>query len=211
MSPARIADQTSGALSKPGTGCGGSGLVLEPGQVHRGVELEQVGEGGEPLAVVQVFRAELELVDQRRPHLLGQARLALEADGVSHAPLAQARLDAREEVVGAAALDLELRVSRDPDGVAGDHLVAVVEERQVQANHILEQHEGVLAGRRGQGDEAGHDETRDVDDGEGGVRQERGRDRADRGHEAEGAIGQVRERMPRIDGERSHARGATRA
>ena len=118
MSPARIALQTSGALSKAGTGCGGSGRSLSRGQVDRGVELEEIGEGGEALARVEVVGLELQLVDQRGQDVGGQVGVVLQADRVAHPPLAQARLDAREQVPAAARAELEIGVAGDADGVA---------------------------------------------------------------------------------------------
>ena len=64
-------------------------------------------------------------------------------------------------------------------------LVAVVEPRQVQADHVLQQHEGVLAGRVGQRHEPRHDLARDVDDGERRGGQRRRRQSPDGGQDAQ--------------------------
>ena len=45
---------------------------------------------------------------------------------------------------------ISVGVARDADGVGREDLVAVVEARQVQPDHVLEQHEGVPAGGVGQ-------------------------------------------------------------
>jgi hypothetical protein len=45
-----------------GHGMRGKGPVFEPRDVDRGIELEQIGERGESLALVQILGSELELV-----------------------------------------------------------------------------------------------------------------------------------------------------
>ena len=53
--------------------------VLEARHIHRGIELKQVGKGGEAFAWIKIFRRQLELVDQLIDYLVGQVRVVLQA------------------------------------------------------------------------------------------------------------------------------------
>ena len=181
-------------------------MVLEPREIHRGVELEEIREGGEAGARVEVVGTQLELVDQHREERGGQVGVVLQPDRIPHAALPHARLHARQEVGRGLARQRDLGVAGDPDGVAGDDLVAGVERGQLEPDHVLEQHERVLAGRPGQRHEAGHDLARDAHHGQGGVRQDTRRHRLDRDDQAERAVGEVRERMPGVDRQRGEDR-----
>ena len=175
---------------------GGDGVrrerpVLEARQVHRGVELEEVGEGGEALALVEVVGGELELVDERRPGCAaGRSRVVLQphrrrpcAARAGPPRCSSSRSSARPRGIS------QLGVARDADGVAGEDLVAVVEARQVQPDHVLEQHEDVLA-RAGAGSatKRGSDLARDVEHGEAWRGAGRGGDGPDGDDEAEGPV-----------------------
>jgi hypothetical protein len=77
----------------------------------------------------------------------------LQPDGHAEAPLAQALLDAGEEIRRAYRRG-QIGVSGDPDGVARENLVTVVDGREMEPDHVLEEHEDVLAVGIGKGDEA---------------------------------------------------------
>ena len=175
--------------------------VLEARGVDGGVELEEVGEGREAFPFEQVLGGELQLLEERGQDVGGQVAVVLQPHGRSEASLAQALLDAHEQVL-APAPRLQVRVPRDANGVARHDLVAVVDGGQVKPDHVLEQHERVLAGSIGQRHEARQHLARDVDDAERAVRQDRGHGGPDGGNQAERAIAEIRERVAGIDGER---------
>ena len=183
---------------------GDEGSVLQAREVDGGVELGEVGEGREAFSGVEVLRVQLQLVDEPGEDVGGQVGVVLEADRVTHPALAQALLDAGEEVVVLSPVELEVRIARHADSVRGEDLVAVVEPREMEADDVLQEHEGVLAGRGGQADEAGEDLGRDVHDGERRGRQGRGLAHSEAGDQTEGAVHQMGERVPGIDGERRH-------
>ena len=89
--------------------------LLQARPIHRGIELGQVGEGGEALLFREVGGGQLELAHQRGQDVQGQIRVVLEPDRIAHLPLAQARLDGHHQVLGAPTRDLHLGVARDPD------------------------------------------------------------------------------------------------
>ena len=175
--------------------------VLEPRHVHRRVELEEVREGREALALVEVLRGQLQLVQQGRQDVGRQVAVVLQAHGGAEAALPQALFDAGEQVVGAAR-GLQDRVARDPNRMARQDVVTVVDAGQVHPHHVFEQHEHIPAGRIGHSDEAGQHLARDVDDGQRAVRQRGRRRRPDGRHEAQRTVAEVREGMARIDGQR---------
>ena len=181
--------------------------VLEPRQVDGGVELSEVGERREPLAGVEVSGLQLELFHQPRQDLGREVGIVLEADRVTHPALAQALLDGLQEVIGRPpAGQRHVGVTRHPDRVGGQDLVAVVEPVKIQPDHVLEQHEAVLAGRRREPDEPGNHLGGDVDDRQRGARQD-GRGRRPEGDdETEGAVDEVGEGVTRVDRERRHHR-----
>ena len=97
-------------------------------------------------------------------------------------------------------------VARHADRVGRQDLVAVVEPMKIQADHVLEQHEVVLAGCRREPDEPGDHLGGYVDDRQRRAGQD-GRDRwPERDDETEGAVDEMREGVARIDGERRHHR-----
>ena len=121
----------------------GQRLILEPRQVDGGVELEEIGERGEAGARVEVVGLKLELVDQHGEEIGREIGVVLQADRVAHAPLSHARLHARQEIHGPLALERDVGIPRDPDGVAGDDLIAAVQGGELEADHVLQEHEGV--------------------------------------------------------------------
>ena len=179
--------------------------VLEAGHVERGVELEQVGEGREALALVEVLGLQLQLVEQRGQDVGRQVGVVLQPHGRAQAPLAQALLDAGQQVLGPAP-HLQVGVAGDPDGVAGEDVVAAVEARQVQADDVLEQDEDVPAGASGSGTKRGSTWLGMWMHGQRAVGQRRGRRRPDGGHQAHRAIAEIREGMAGIDGQRREHR-----
>ena len=92
--------------------------------------------------------------------------------------LAQALLDAGQQVLGPARASCRSASRVTRMAWLERIVVAVVEARQVQADHVLQQHEHVPAGASGSGDEARQHLARDVDDRQRAVGQRRGRRRA---------------------------------
>ena len=100
----RIALHMSEALSKAGTGSGGERPVLQARQVDGGVELEEVGERGEPLAGVQVIRGRAPAPRRRRASTSGGSSGSYWSRTAS--PMRRSRRLCsmlRQQVVGAAA------------------------------------------------------------------------------------------------------------
>jgi hypothetical protein len=120
--------------------------VLEAREIDGGVELAEIRERGESLARVEIGGLELELFHQAREDRRRQVGIVLKADRVTHAALSEALLDLLEEIAGRPACHrLHVGVARHADRVRREDLVAVVEPREIQPDHVLEQHEVVLA------------------------------------------------------------------
>src|SRR5438093_445825 len=86
--------------------------------------------------------------------------------------------------------------------MGGDDLVALVEARQVQANHVVEQHEPMPAGALGQRDEAGQQGAWNVKHRERASRQHRGYRASQGGDEAGRAVAEIWKWLSGIDGQR---------
>ncbi len=207
MSPWRMALQTSAAALDGGHGVRDQRPVLEPRKIDRGVELAQVGERREPFAGIEVRGLELELVHQTGEHRRRQIRIVLETDGVPHPALAQALLDLLQEIpCGPSRHRLDVRVARHADGVRREDLVPVVEPRQVQPDHVLQEHEVVLAGRRRQADEPRDHLGGDVDDRQRGAREQRWLGGPEGHDQTQGPVDEVGEGVAGVDRERRHHR-----
>jgi hypothetical protein len=139
---------------------GGDGVrderpVLEAREVDRRIELTEVGERREPLPGVEIRGLQLELVHEPGEHLRRQIGIVLETDRVTHPALAEALLDLLQEVSGPpAGRGLDVRVTGHAYRVGREDLVPVVEPRQVEADHVLEEDEVVLAGSDSRGRES---------------------------------------------------------
>ena len=77
----------------------GHGAVFELWQIDCGVELEQIGKGGEALAGVQVGLLEVELAHEERHNVCRQVCVVLEPYGGAHASLAHGFLNAGQHVL----------------------------------------------------------------------------------------------------------------
>jgi hypothetical protein len=176
-------------------------LVFQARHVHRRVELEEVGESREAFAFVEIVRLQFELVQQRGEDVGRQVDVVLQPHRRAQAPAAQALLYGGEQVVAIVA-GLQVGVARDTDGVTREHVVAAVDLGQVQADHVLEQHEDVPAGGVRQRDEAWQHGAGDVQHRQRAVRQRGGCRGPDGGHDAERAVAQVRKGMAAVDRER---------
>ena len=206
MSRSRIALQTS-VPSKAGTGCGIERPVLQAREIDRGVELTEIGERRESFRGVEIRGLELELLHQPGEHLRRQVGIVLEADRVAHPALAQTLLDLLEEISGRpAGHRLDVGVARHADRMRREDLVPVIEPRQVQPDHVLEQHEVVFTGRPRQPDEPRDHLGGDVDHRQRGAGEDRRLRGPERDHQTEGAVDEVREGMSRVDRERRHHR-----
>ena len=135
----------------------------------------------------------------------GRSPVVLQPHRGAQSTLAQALLDAREEILGPARR-LEIGIARDANGVAREDVVARVDRRQMQVDRVLERYEDVPAVRIGQRDESRQGKARDVNHGQAGVREGRARSRADGGHQTEGPVPEIREGMGGVDGERRQDR-----
>ena len=180
-------------------------VILEPRHVQRRVELQQVGERGEALVLVEVLRLQLQLLEQRGEDLRRQVGVVLQPHrGAEPAP-AQALLDAGQQIDGPTS-HLDVGVPRHADRVGRQDVVARVQRRQLQADHVLQQHEHVAPVGIRQRHEARQHLAGDVDHGQRALRQRRRRRRADRGDQAQRAVAEIREGMAGIDGQRRHHR-----
>ena len=91
-------------------------VILEPRHVQRRVELQQVGERGEALVLVEVLRLQLQLLEQRGEDLRRQVGVVLQPHrGAEPAP-AQALLDAGQQIDGPTS-HLDVGVPRHADRV----------------------------------------------------------------------------------------------
>jgi len=84
--------------------------VLQTRQIHRRVELKEVGERDEAARLVEIGPVELELRDDRREDLRRQIHVVLQAHGRPHPAVAKTLLDGRQEVLVAAHRRRQVRV-----------------------------------------------------------------------------------------------------
>ena len=83
--------------------------------------------------------------------------------------------------------------------MARHDVVALVDRRQVKPDHVLEQHEHVHSSGSGHRNEARLRLARDVDDGQGGVREDRWRRWPNGHHETERAISEIRKGLAGVN------------
>ena len=173
-------------------------LVLQLGPVEA-VQLPQAGEVDQPAVAGHVALVELQLADEQLEHLLADRVLHLEAHRAAEAAAAQLHLHRGEQVVGVLVLDGEVGVAGDAehgvllDDHADEHRV------QLRGDDLLDRHEPLAVG---QGDQP-REHRRHLDPGEAalaGVRV------ADHRGQVQREVGDVRERVRRIDGQRREHR-----
>jgi len=85
-------------------------------------------------------RSELELFQKQVAHLHRCFLVDFEPDRPTEPPAAKLGLDRREEVVGLALLEIEVRVARDPEGVVAPDLHVREEPGQVRGYQLFEGH-----------------------------------------------------------------------
>src|SRR6266851_5300219 len=125
----RACSSTRTATSLPfSTAACSACAIREAGDVEGRVELEEIRERGEAFAFVEILELDLQLLEQRGQDVGRQIAVVLQPHRRSQTTLAQALLDAREEVLGPAR-GLEIGVARDADGVAGEDVVAGLDRR----------------------------------------------------------------------------------
>ncbi len=147
------------------------------------------------LELVGVVVGEVELALEQLADLVGDALADLEPHG--SAELAPSKLDLhrRQEVVGLLLLEGEVGVAAHPEGVGGLHLHAREQLAQMGGDDLLQRHEPLTIGHH---HESGQ-EVRDLDPGEAPLA---GYRIAQQDSQVEGQVGDVRERVAGVDGER---------
>ncbi len=172
-------------------------LQRRPPQLRQGL---QVAEVEQAVRDVDVGALQVELALQQRAHLLRHRRVDLEPHRLRRAAAAQQfGAERREQVLGLVDLDLDVGVAGDPEDVERLDLHAREEQIEVRRNHLLDGHEAPAARDL----EKARQERRHLDASEAGLAGQRiARDHG----QVEREVGDVRERMRRIDGERRQHR-----
>ena len=144
MSPSRSVANTLLAVSPSANGgCGGGAerLVLEVRPVHAD-ELPQRGEVEQARDGDDVVRVDVQLAQQQLQHVRAHRVDDLEPHRRPEPAAGQLALQRLQQVFVAVLLDLQVRVARDPEGVALRHLHAGEQLRQVRGDEVLDRQEG---------------------------------------------------------------------
>ncbi len=168
-------------------------LGVEVGAIERvhapqPAQVERRGDAEDALA------ADLELGGQQLDDVVVHVGFDLEAQGLAEAASSELHFDGDEEVVGLVLLEGQVGVAGDPEGVVVPDRHAGEERVEVGGDDLLERHEALAVGHD---DEAGQ-RGRDLDPGDAALVRRRVLDLDD---EVEREVGDVGERVPRVDGE----------
>ncbi|MCC2653695.1 MAG: hypothetical protein K0Q60_3861 [Microvirga sp.] len=166
-------------------------------------ELRQVAQAHHTLDDEDLVRGDLRFLGHEETQVLGHGRLDLETDHTAAAALLERRLEQAHQILGLF-LDLEIGIADHPEGALPLHVVAGEKPAREQHDHLLE------------GDEAGSAGFGEVWQADKALAPGR---QADQGvqhlavalaHQLEGdggtEVGNERERMRRVDGERREYR-----
>ena len=134
---------------------------------------------------------QVEFINKHIEDGLRQVGVVLQPHRSPHTPVADALFDTRQQIFGSAERQGRVRVSRHPDGMTRQDLIAVIRAGQVQPHHIFEQDKDMLAGRSRQRNKALDDLAGNMDNGQFGLGQTRGPGRAQGCDQTEGAIAEV--------------------
>ena len=173
------------------------GLQRRAAQVRQGA---QVAEVEEAVGDVHVGALQVELALKQRAQLLRHRRVDLEPDRLGRAAAPQ-QLGAqrREQVLGLVDLDLDVCVARDAEDVERLDLHPREEHVEVRCDHLLDRHEAPAAGHL----EEPRQQRRHLHAREAGLaRQGVARDHG----QVQRKVGDVRERVGGVDGERRQHR-----
>ena len=176
----------------------GPRLVVELGAVD-GVDGPHAAEPEGPLVVVDVVGLEAEVGGEALHRRRGELGVDLQADDREEAPAAELLLEGEQQVVGGVVVEGQVGVAGDPEDARGAQRHAGEELAEVGDQDLLERGEPVALG---EGQQAG-DVGGDLDPGEpdgvvGGV--------ADLDAHVERQVGDVREGVAGVDGERGDHR-----
>ena len=167
--------------------------ILEVGTVEA-VELPQEVEADRAAQAIHVVGVQVELAHEQLEHLVAHRVGDLEADGPVEAAAAQLHLDGFEQVVGLLLLDREVGVAGDAERRRLLDLHAGEQAVEMGDDELLGGEVATLVDRHEAREQVGH-----LDPGEAllaalGVADERG--------DGQGQVGDVRERVARIDRQR---------
>src|SRR6266511_5000868 len=145
--------------------------VFESRNIRGGIKLKQIRESGEPLAGIQVLSAQLEFLNQLRQQFFGKIRIILKTDGIAHPAFPDSLFNGHQQILITSPHKTEFSVARNADGMRRENLEAVIEARQIMIEYIFQQHECVLPLLSWKLNKPRHHLSRNINDGELGVRQ----------------------------------------
>ena len=202
MSPARIcANRSTGSSSSVGMQPERDDRDVRRRLEVRAVEVDELPQGGEvhhPGDLERVLVADVDALHEDLAGQLGHRALDLEPHGIAEPPAPDLLLDREQEIVRLVLLDRDVGVAGHPEQVRLDDLHAPEQLVQVRLDDLVEEDELVAPDREQAGEQG-----RDLDPGEAVLARLRVQ-QPDGDREAE--RGDVRERVPRVDGERREDR-----
>ena len=197
MTEKMLRSASSAAAMRPAV-TGGHGQSFRSGRSRVCNCHRQVRSSGARCAVTSSM-VEVQLAQQQLEHLRADSGLHLDANRAAEAPAAQLHLDRREQVFGVLVFKRQVDVAGDSeDGMLLDHH-AGEQAVQLGGDELLGGEEPNAVGQADQPREHG----RHLDPGESSLA---GIGITDHRREAERQVGDVRERVGRVDGQRREHR-----
>ena len=183
---------------QPGLGHGEPWIGLQVGPVEL-VHRPQAAEVERPVDRVHVVLADLELAHEELAHLGGHVGGYLEPHGAPAPPRPQLELHRGEQVVGLLVPQRGVGVTSDPEREVGFDLHAGEQHVEMRGDHLLEGDEALAVGH----DDEAWEKSGDLHAREPAVAAGRV---AHHHREVQREVGDVRERVPRVDTERREHR-----